>query len=97
MADVRIVQSPVAEDDLIEIWCLIAADNSVAADRFLDMIGERIWQIALFPDSGAPRPDIARDARALTVGSYLVLYGHRDGDVEIVRVVHGARDVTALF
>ncbi|MEI5677412.1 MULTISPECIES: type II toxin-antitoxin system RelE/ParE family toxin [unclassified Mesorhizobium] len=97
MAELRIVRSPAAEDDLIDIWCGIAPDNPVAADRFLDSIAAKIKQLATFPDSGPLRPDIAPDARALTVGNYLVLYRHTGTHIEIVRVVHGARDLTALL
>jgi toxin ParE1/3/4 len=97
MAEVRIVRSPAAEDDLIDIWCMVALDNPPAADRLLDSIAERIWQLATFPDSAPLRPDIGRDARVLPVGSYVVLYRHLGGTVEIVRIVHGARDLTTLI
>ena len=97
MASFRIFQSPAAEDDLIDIWCGIALDNPLAADRFLETIASRIGQLATFPDLGPQRPDIAQDARALAVGSYLVLYRHSATTVEIVRIVHGARDLTTLL
>ncbi|TIT29425.1 MAG: type II toxin-antitoxin system RelE/ParE family toxin, partial [Mesorhizobium sp.] len=38
MADILIVRSPAAENDLIEIWFGIATDSPLAADRFLDAI-----------------------------------------------------------
>ncbi|MES0032050.1 MULTISPECIES: type II toxin-antitoxin system RelE/ParE family toxin [unclassified Mesorhizobium] len=97
MADIRIVRSPAAEDDLIDIWFGIARDNPLAADRFLDAIAERIVQLGTFPESGPKRPDIAAEVRALTIGNYLVLYRLAEQRVEIVRVVHGARDASALF
>jgi len=97
MTDLPIVRSPAAEDDLIDIWQAIALDNPRSADRFLDKVGDRIYQLAAFPDSGPRRPDIASDARALTVGNYLVLYRHTPQKIEILRVVHGARDPTTLL
>ena len=97
MADIRIVRSPAAETDLIEIWLNIAKDNPLAADRFLDAIAERILQLATFPESGPSRPDIGTEVRALTIGNYLVLYRLAEQRIEIVRIVHGARDVSALF
>jgi toxin ParE1/3/4 len=97
MADWRIVRSPTAESDLIDIWCNVALDSRVAADRLLDAIAERIWQLALFPDSGPARPDIARDARVLTVGNYIILYRQSRDEIEIARIVHGSRDVTTLL
>jgi toxin ParE1/3/4 len=97
MDEYWIVRSPAAEDDLIDIWCSIARDNPAAADRVLETFAVRIKQLATFPDSGSRRPDIAPDARGLVVGSYLVLYRKTDKHVEIVRIVHGARDITALL
>jgi toxin ParE1/3/4 len=97
MAELPIVRSPAADDDLVEIWCTIAFDSPRAADRLVDKIAERIVQLATFPESGPRRPEIAVDARALTVGNYLVLYRLSNERVEILRIVHGARDVTALI
>ncbi|WP_281035505.1 type II toxin-antitoxin system RelE/ParE family toxin [Mesorhizobium sp. M6A.T.Cr.TU.017.01.1.1] len=37
------------------------------------------------------------EVRALTIGNYLVLYRLAKQRVEVVRFVHGARDVSALF
>lgn len=93
----RIVRTPAAETDLIDIWMYIALDNPHAADRLLDAIGDRIGQLKGHPLSGAARPNIAPDARLLPVGNYVVLHRILSDTVEIVRVVHGARDASALF
>ncbi|MFC3322438.1 type II toxin-antitoxin system RelE/ParE family toxin [Mesorhizobium cantuariense] len=97
MAGIPIVRSPAAENDLIDIWLAIANDSPLAADRFLGAIADRILQLAAFPESGARRPDIATEARALTMGNYLAIYRVTEKHVEIIRVVHGARDVSTLF
>lgn len=97
MGDVRIVRTPKAEEDLIDIWCSIALDSPRAADCMLDRLALRIGRLAEFPDLGASRPDIATGARLLVEGNYLILYRHVDEGIEIVRVVHGARDLTTLF
>ena len=97
MAELPIVRSPAAEEDLADIWFSIALDNPHAADRLLDSIAFRIRQLATFPESGPRRPDIAADARALTVRNYLVLYRHNPENIEILRIVHGARDIMTLL
>ncbi|TIW92520.1 MAG: type II toxin-antitoxin system RelE/ParE family toxin [Mesorhizobium sp.] len=97
MAGVQIIRSPAAENDLIDIWLAIAEHSPRAADHFLDAIAERILQLAVFPESGPRRPDIGADTRALTIGNCLILYRRADGRIEIVRIVHGARDVSTLF
>lgn len=93
----RILRSPAAEQDLIDIWTFIAADNLDATDRLLDLIGSRIHQLANYPFSGAERNDIAAGLRMLPVSRYVVLYRIDEREVVIVRVVHGARDASALF
>jgi len=49
------------------------------------------------PKLGPARPDIAPGVRYFTVGSYLILYREVSDGVEIVRVVHGARNLTDIF
>lgn len=97
MAGAQIIRSPAAENDLVDIWLAIAEGSPRAANHFLDAIAERILQLAAFPESGSLRPDIGVDARALTIGNYLILYRLAGGQIEIVRIVHGARDVSSLL
>ncbi len=86
-----------AEEDLIEIWIYIAQDNPGAADRMLDNIEQRFHALADNPLIGQLRPDIAPELRYFSVGKYLILYRTVPGGVQIVRVIHGARDVSRLF
>lgn len=93
----RIVRTPRARDDLIEIWTWIAADNPGAADRLLDLLDEKLRLRARNPRLGAARPDIGPEVRMLAVRRYLVLYRQIDGGIEVVRVVHGMRRIAELF
>jgi toxin ParE1/3/4 len=86
-----------AEEDLIEIWTYIAADNPAAADRVLDRIEEVFGRVAANPQLGAARADLAEGLRYSVSGSYLVLYRQVGAAVEIVRVVHGERDLPSPF
>jgi toxin ParE1/3/4 len=43
------------------------------------------------------RPDIAPKLRSSPVGSYLILYRQVAAGVEVVRVLHGARNLRAIF
>ena len=97
MAGSAVVFTPFAETDLDDIWFEIALDNPAAADRVIDAIRRRSEQLSTFSEFGRLRPDVAADARSLTVGNYLVLYRHFKATIEIVRIVHGARDLTALL
>jgi toxin ParE1/3/4 len=86
-----------AEEDLIEIWLYIAPDNVEAADLVLDEIEMRFHALAEHPSMGRMRLDIAPELRYFPVGNYLILYRTITSGVEIVRVLHGSRDIPNLF
>lgn len=88
-----VFRSARADEDLIEIWSYIAADNAVAADRVLDAIEARWSQLALHPFSGRARDDIFPGIRCLVVGNYLTIYRIAGNDIEIIRVLHGRRNI----
>lgn len=87
-----IIRTDRADEDLIEIWAYIAADNPTAADRTLDAIEARWQQLSLHPYSGLTRDDIAPGIRHLVAGGYLTLYRVTDAGIEIIRVLHGRRE-----
>lgn len=86
-----------AEEDLIELWLYIAQDNLPAADRVLDDIENGCQHLAENPLMGRLRSDIAPELRYFVVGKYLILYRIVPNGIQIVRVIHGARDVPNLF
>ena len=86
-----------AEGDLIDIWIYVAQDNPEAADKLLDEIEAKFSLLADNPHIGPARPDIAPELRYSPVGNYLILYRIIPGGIEIVRVVHGARELTNLL
>ncbi|MAU98017.1 MAG: plasmid stabilization protein [Fulvimarina sp.] len=91
---VKVHRSARADEDLIEIWRHVAADSLAAADRLIDAIERRWRQLETHPESGSARDDILPGLRQIVAGRYLIL--HRidaAGDIRIVRVLHGNRDV----
>lgn len=93
----RIRRVPRAMRDVDEIWDWIAAEDMAAADRVAARIARATDRLADFPDSGSPRPELGTDARSIVVGRYLILYRVGPGSVDIMRVVHGARELEGLF
>lgn len=85
-----------AEEDLIEIWTYIALDSVVAADKILDEIEARCVMLANNPLMGRLRPDIAPELRSFVSGAYLILYLFREEGIQVVRFVHGARDLSRI-
>jgi toxin ParE1/3/4 len=93
----RVRRTARAGADLDDIWLNVALDSPRAADRLVDRIVARCQTLAEHPRLGPACPQIASDARMLVIGDYLALYRVSDGDVEVVRVVHGARRLEGLF
>ena len=75
----------------------MAQDDPDAADRWLDTLEEKLSLLADNPLMGPARPDIAPGLRYHPAGNYLLLYRIVSGGIEVVRVVHGARDLLNLL
>jgi toxin ParE1/3/4 len=88
---------PLAEADIEGIALHIAKDSPKAARNWLEAVLGRFRNLALMPRMGAPRFDIRPDLRLLPMGDHLILYREIDGGVEIVRVLHGARQWQELL
>ena len=85
-----------AEQDLEEIWFYIALDNIVAADNLLDDINSSCQLLAMQPQAGRLRPELAPELRSFPVGRYVVFYQPQDDGIEVVRVLHSARDIESI-
>jgi toxin ParE1/3/4 len=90
-------QTQLARADLLDIWLTIAIDNPQAADRVYERLERRMATLAQFPLIGVAQPAIASNARMLVERPYLILYQVTSDGVQIVRVLHGARDVDATL
>jgi toxin ParE1/3/4 len=86
-----------ARSDLDDIWFYIARDNVEAADRFIRAIVSRFPQLADMPHIGRSREELSPHLRSFPVGRYIIFYRPVKDGVEIVRVLHGARDIPPLF
>ena len=95
MASVR--RSALAEQDLLGIWSFIAKDNPDAADRFLDLIGEKCELLADSPEMGRRRDDLAPSLRSFPVGRYIIFYRPSERSIQVVRVLSAYRDIAALL
>jgi len=82
-----------ADIDLLQIWAFIAQDDISKADELIDRLHARFEQLAKMPESGQRCDEIAPGLRRSTILGYIILYRVTDIDVEILRVVHGARNL----
>lgn len=87
-----------ARRDLLDIWLEGNEVNPRAAADLYTRLEARVEILRRFPESGPTRPDIAPEARALVELPYLILYRLIPEGVQIVRVLHGARNIdSAVF
>jgi plasmid stabilization system protein ParE len=67
----RIIRSPQAQRDVVQIWAHIAADNMRAADKLIDTFDQKLNILKDFPGMGQLREELASKLRSLPVGNYL--------------------------
>jgi toxin ParE1/3/4 len=89
--------SDLAKSDLDEIWFYIAQDNPDAADKFIRAIVSRFPKLAAIPELGRQRKELSSRLRSFSIGNYVIFYCPGESGIEIVRVLHGARDFPPLF
>jgi toxin ParE1/3/4 len=93
----QVLKLPLAQLDLLEIWVFIGEDSPSHADRFLDLIEAKLRMLAEVPGLGRSRPELANNLRSFPVGEYHIFYRAGKHRFEVVRVLHGARDIEAIF
>lgn len=86
---------PRAANDLLDIWDYIAEDNVARADAFIDDVEARFRILAEQPLLGRRREELAPGLRSFPLGRYIIFYKVLPDGIEIVRVLHGSRDLGA--
>lgn len=95
----RVRLSARSEADLHSIWNHIGIENDRPrqAAALIDSIHQKIELLATQPELGESRDDLRPGLRSSTVGNYVVFYFPLTDGVEVVAIIHGARDVESLF
>jgi len=95
--------SPEAVDDLELIWTYIAQDNEQAADRVIEAAYRLCAILGDHPELGRAR-EFSQTAlsglRSFVLTDfpkYVIFYRAKGEAVEIVRVLHGARDINKIL
>ena len=93
----------IAKRDLVEIVDYIGARNPTASERFVVAIKRDCAFLLSFPRAGALRTGVPRRFRGLRswpVGgskNYLIFYLPAEDGIDVVRVLHGARNVRRVL
>ena len=93
----RVTRRPHAEIDILEIWDYIAEDSIVEADRWVNSLDEKFSLWATQPTMGRPRDELSPKMRSLAFGRYVVFFEPLFDGIDVVRVLHGSRDIDATF
>jgi plasmid stabilization system protein ParE len=94
----KVRHSASAENDLLEAWLYIAEDSVDAADRLLDQIETETRTLLMQPKMGRSRDELAVGLRSWPTSTpYILFYFADDGGITIARVLHHARDVSAIW
>jgi toxin ParE1/3/4 len=101
----RVFTSRQAEEDTQEIYSYIAENNPQAAEAFAVAVEEAMSLLSNAPEIGSLRYFVHPDLTGLRFhplrrfSNYLLFYRTFENEeaLEIVRILHGARDLPTLF
>jgi len=93
----RVTRRPLAATDILDIWDHIAEDSLTQADRWVDRLDEKLRLIATQPLMGRARAEVRKDLRSFPFGRYVIFYVAIKDGIDIVRVLHSARDIDIAF
>jgi plasmid stabilization system protein ParE len=90
--------TPNAQENVDTICAFIADDSVAAALRVWDSLEQAFEQLAQTPEIGHTREDLTdRPVKFWNVFSYLIVYDPTSVPLNIIAVLHGARDVEHLL
>ena len=87
-----------AEGDLVEIYDRSLDDwGEAQADKYLDGLYATFTGLSVRPLAGRVRPEIGANMRSRLYGSHVIFYIAQPKRVDILRVLHQARDLGSAF
>ena len=67
------------------------------ADAWVDRLDAKLRLLAPQPLMGRSRDELSPDVRSLPFGRYVIRYLPLADGIDVVRVLHSARDIEAIF
>ena len=94
----KVVVSAAAAADLEAIGDWIARDNPARASTFVRELREACESLALSPQAFAQVPRYEHQGiRRRVYGNYLIFYRINGDIIEVVHILHGARDYESIL
>ena len=91
------ILSPEANVDIWSIYEYIAEDSPDRAIKFIKILKENCSLIVTTLKIGRERIDLKRGLYSFSVGDYIIFYCIADRSIEIIRILHGSRDLPNYF
>jgi toxin ParE1/3/4 len=88
--------SAAASRDMANIGISLARYGTERSDGFFRRMGEVFSLLARSPGLGRLRPDL-HNVRSFASKPYVIFYRPTEKGIVVVRVIHGARDIPAVF
>ena len=92
-----LLKRPLAELDLLNIWDYIADDSPDRVDDFLDRVESKLMTLGQNSGLGRKRSELLLDLRSFPIDNYVVFYQQIDGGIDVIRLLHGSRDIEEVF
>ncbi len=99
----RVIRRPAANRDLIDCFVYIGKDSEESATRFLRAAEDTFLELARMPGMGIvasfsrSRDRNLRRWRVRGFENFLIFYVLIEDGIEVIRVLHGAREIEQLF
>lgn len=91
----RIVIEKDALQELIQIKWYIEQDSEFYANKTINEINKRIYNLLLFPEMGKVINE-KRNMRQIIYKSYKILYRFNSNTIFILHIIHHSRDISNL-
>ncbi len=90
----RIRRTPASRIDYKDIHQYIALDSPQNVAAVLRRIDSRLEMLARNNLVGRPRPYLEANLRSFPEGNHIIFYRPTEDGIDLIRVLHSARDIT---
>ncbi len=93
----QVLKTPKTQTDLETILEELESKSPRAAERFAAKVDRKCAALGCAPELGRAREEILPGIRSTPVGKYVLFYRIRGDVVEVLRILHGRRDLRRIL
>jgi toxin ParE1/3/4 len=91
------ISSLEAVSDLEEIWFYIGSQSTRNADSVIAQLCNKCMEISELSGIGRKRDELIPGVMSLAYKKFVIFFKRSSDSVEIIRILHGARDIPKVF